>query len=73
VKRQEDKPKPEAQPIDVVKLAGVIAGIDSSADLESEWKDKTFQARRAASGEDIKKIDKLFADRKVILKQREGE
>jgi hypothetical protein len=73
MKRQEDKPKQEAQPIDVVKLAGFLAGIDSSAALEAEWNDKTFQARRAVSGDDIKKIDKLFTDRNAILKQREGE
>lgn len=73
VKTQVENPRPAAHPIDVVKLAGVIAGIDSLDDLAAEWKDKTFQERRSASGEDIKKIDKLFADRKMILNQREGE
>jgi len=68
----DDMPTSGAMPIDIEKFAGFIASINDLAELEDEWKNPQFQARRAASGADIPKIDKLFSTRHATLSQREA-
>lgn len=69
----DDMPPSGALPIDVEKLAVFVASLETLAELEDEWKNPEFQARRAASGKaDIAKIDKMFAVRHAALEQREA-
>ena len=68
----DDMPPSGALPIDLEKFSGFIASINDLAELEDEWKNPQFQARRAASGADIPKIDKLFSTRHATLSQREA-
>jgi len=68
----DDMPPSGALPIDLEKFSGFIASINDLAELEDEWKNPEFQARRAASVKaDIAKIDKMFAVRHAALEQRE--
>lgn len=61
--------KPAIQPIDIERLAGVLAKMNSVAELETEYKSPEFQARLAVS--DKAAVNKVVAARKAALVERE--
>lgn len=61
---------PKVQPIDVEKLVGVLASMNSVKELEAEYKSADFQARLAVS--DKAAVNKAVAARKATLVEREA-
>lgn len=64
------KPAPKVQPIDLERLVGVLASMNSVKELESEYKSVDFQARLAVS--DKAAVNKAVAARKAALVEREA-
>lgn len=61
---------PKVQPIDLERLVGVLASMNSVKELEAEYKSSDFQARLAVS--DKAAVNKAVAARKAALVEREN-
>jgi len=62
--------KPAIEPIDLERLVGVLASMNSVKELEAEYKSADFQARLAVS--DKSAVNKAVAARKAALVEREA-
>lgn len=61
--------KPAAEPIDIERLVGVLASMNSVKELQDEYQSADFQARLAVS--DKAAVNKAVAARKAALAERE--
>jgi hypothetical protein len=61
---------PQAAPIDLERFAGVLANMNSVAELEREYKSPEFQARLKVS--DQRAVNAAVAARKAALAEREA-
>lgn len=61
---------PKVQPIDIERLVGVLASMNSVKELEAEYKSSDFQARLAVSDKAV--VNKAVAARKAVLVEREA-